>query len=156
MGRKKFIEKLTDPERVTLQAGWKRGRSSDFRNRCKMLLLNDQGYTAVQIADILEVNALTVYKTMRAWKANGLSGLIRKRGQGRKPRLDKNDARQVAVVTQAVENNPQHIAVVLEDLSTQLGIEKVSIWTLQRFLKKLTSSGNASAKALPKSPAKPS
>lgn len=147
MGRKKFIEKLTETERLTLEAGWQHGRSPDFRNRCQMLLLNDRGYEVSEIADVLQVTPITVYNNLKAWHQQGLMGIVRKKGQGRKAQLSKDNAVHVAAVQQAVEQDAQKIAVVLEDLAQQLGIQPMSKWTLKRFLKKLTLSGNASEKA---------
>jgi len=146
MGRKKFIERLTETERMMLEGGWKHGRSPDFRNRCQLLLLNDRGYESTQIADVLQVTPITVYNTLKAWHNQGLMGILRKKGQGRKAYLSKSNEAHVAAVQQAVEQDAQKIAVVLEDLAQQLGIQPMSKWTLKRFLKKLTLSGNASEK----------
>jgi len=154
MGRKKFIEKLTEAEREMLQEGLKHGRSMDFRHRCQMILLNDRGYEAQQIADILEVSLITVYHNLQSWQTHGIVGLIRKKGQGRKPRLSKSNAQHVQAVSQAVDQQAQKIELVLEELSEQLGIPAFSRWTLQRFLKKLTTSGNASEEDPDKNPAK--
>lgn len=146
MGRKKFIEKLTETERLMLESGWKKGGSADFRNCCQMILLNDRGYEAKQIADVLQVDVITVYNNLKVWKKWGILGIIRKKGQGRKARLSRSNPAHVAAVKKAVEVDAQKIDVVLEDLAQQLGIAPISGWTLKRFLKKLATPGNASEK----------
>ena len=54
-----------------LESGWKKGGSADFRNRCQMILLNDRGYEAKQIADVLQVDVITVYNNFEGLEKGG-------------------------------------------------------------------------------------
>lgn len=146
MSRKKiFIESLTEIERSNLEQGHKYGPSADFRNRCQMILLSHRGFEVKEIATALGVCAHTVYANIKNWRANGLPGLIRRRGQGRKPRLRTDNEQHVQAVHKAVKNHPQNTSQMLEELYEVLDIEPVHERTLRRFLKKWATSGSASA-----------
>jgi transposase len=143
--RKRFVEELSDTEVVTLEQGHKYGRSVDFRQRCQMLLLSNRGYEVKQIVDVLEVCPQTVYSILKGWQERGLAGIIRKKGQGRTPKLQEDNARHVEAVKKAVEKHSQHSDLILEELYAELGIEPMSRRSLRRFLKKVATVGSDSA-----------
>lgn len=146
MSRKKiFIKRLTALEKSNLEQGYKYGPSADFRNRCQMILLSYRGFEVKEIVTALGVCAHTVYANIKNWKANGLPGLIRQRGQGRKPRLRTDNEEHVSAVRKAVKKHPQDTSQMLEELYEVLGIEPVHERTLRRFLKKWATPGSASA-----------
>ena len=145
MGRKnKFIEKLSIEELKTLNEGYKNNSRSDFRNRCQVILLSHKGIPVSDISTINNLSTTTIYKTLSKWKDFGISGLIRKKGQGRRPRLDINNATHVDLVKTKVELNPQKIEGILNEISEELQVTPFSRWTLKRFLKNLTTVGNDS------------
>jgi transposase len=143
--RKKFVEQLSEAEILTLDQGYKYGRSVDFRQRCHMLLLSNQGYEVKQIVDVLKVCPQTIYSVLKAWEKQGLSGLIRKQGQGRTAKLQVDNAHHVEVVKKAVEKHSQSSDLILEELYAELDIEPMSKRSLRRFLKKVATAGSDSA-----------
>lgn len=145
MGRKKqFIENLIIEELTTLEHGYKNSKRSDFRNRCQVILLSHKRMDVVQISLVTDLSTITIYKTLKKWREHGISGLIRQRGQGRKPRLDITNADHVALVEQKTAQNPQKIEELIPSIVEQLGVQPFSKWTLKRFLKSLTTAGNDS------------
>ena len=145
MGRKKkFIEKLSIEELKTLNEACKNNTRSDFRNRCQVILLNYKRISVSDISKITNLSTITIYKTLSKWRSFGISGLIRKKGQGRKPRLDINNSVHVDLVKTKVNLNPQKIESILNEISTELNVMPFSRWTLKRFLKNLTTVGSDS------------
>lgn len=146
MGRKqKFIEKLSVEEHKTLEQAIKNSTRSDFRLRCQVILLSYKRFTTAQIMEASELSKLTVYKCLSKWRSSGISGLLRQKGQGRKPRLDVNNSEHVSLVEKKVASNAQQIEQLIPEIIEALGVEPFSKWTLKRFLKKLTTLGNGSA-----------
>lgn len=142
--KKKFIENLTEQELTTLDYGYRYGHQNDFRKRCHAVLLSNRGVSVNQISEILNLSTTSVYKTFNKWENHGISGLIRRKGQGRKPNLDVNNSEHVEIVKARIKVNPQKIDQELDQIAQELGVERFSRWTLQRFLKRLTTPGNAS------------
>lgn len=140
--RKRFVEKLSEQEVVTLSQGYKYGRAVDFRQRCQILLLSNRGYEVKQISDVLGVCSHTVYSTMKVWREQGIAGLIRKKGQGRKATLQVENTHHLEVVQKAVKEHPQNSGQILEKLYEELDIQPISKRSLIRFLKKVATAGN--------------
>ena len=141
--KKKFIENLSSEEKSQLETGLHTSSSPDFRKRCHAILLSHKGFDVSQIAEILSCTPQSLYNWFGKWEKEGLEGLIRKAGQGRPKKLLLSDPTHVETVKKAVKNNPQSSAQIIEEIKEKLGLEDVSIRSLQRFLKKLVSSGNA-------------
>lgn len=135
--KKRFVEKLLKSELETLEQGFKNGKSADFRQRCQILLISYRGFEVKQIVDALNINSQTVYSTLKAWNEQGLAGLIRKKGQGRKPILELDNPIHVKTVKEAVEKHAPDYHQVLKELYAKLNIEEMSLKSLTRFLKKL-------------------
>lgn len=145
MGRKqKFIENLSVEEHTTLKDAVKNSTRADFRKRCEVILLSYKGYTSDQIVDILELNKTSVYKALGKWRSYGISGMLRQKGQGRKPTLDINNAEHIKLVEQKVELNRQKIEDLIPQIIEELQVQPFSKWTLRRFLKNLTTPGKDS------------
>lgn len=142
--KKRFVEALTDMEQYTLEQGFKYGPAPDFRQRCQILLLSYKGYEVKQIINMLDVSPHTVYSAMKSWREEGIAGLIRKKGQGRKATLQADNARHVEVTHKAVEKHAQNSRQILEELYSELDIAPMSKRSLQRFLKKLATAGRDS------------
>lgn len=134
--KKRFVKALTETEHLTLEQGFKYGPAVDFRQRCQTLLLSHKGYEVNQITDMLDVSAQTVYGTMKSWRADGIAGLIRKKGQGRKATLQADNARHVEATHKAVQKHAQNSKQILEALYAEVDIAPMSKRSLQRFLKK--------------------
>lgn len=142
--KKRFVKELTDTEQLTLEQGFKYGSAPDFRQRCQILLMSHKGYEVKQIANILDISSQTVYSAMKSWRVDGVSGLIRKKGQGRKAILQADNARHVEVTHKAVEKYAQNSKQILQELYAELDIASMSKRSLQRFLKKLATDGRGS------------
>lgn len=86
MGRKRCIE-LTDNEQLTLREGIKYHPKHEFRRCCQALLWSAKGWSVKAIATELEVCQVSVSSWLTNWQQQGLVGLMRQTGQGRKPIL---------------------------------------------------------------------
>lgn len=139
-----YVERLTETERITLEQGYKYGQAVDFRQRCQMLLLSNKSYQVKQLVDVLDVCPKTVYNVIRSWRTEGIAGLIRKKGQGRKATLQADNAHHVEATQKAVEKHAQNSRQILEELYAELDIAAMSKRSLQRFLKKVATHGKGS------------
>lgn len=142
--KKKFIEKLSNQERITLEQGYKYGKSPDFRLRCQVILLSNKGFEINRIEQVTDLSRISVSRNLDKWAEHGISGLIRRKGQGRKARLSVSNPTHVQVVKEQVAINPQQLDQLLEPIAEQLQLASFSKWTLQRFLKRLTTTGSDS------------
>ncbi len=142
MGRKKkYIENLTEEEKAALKRGHKYGKQFQFRNRCECILLSHEKHDVSSLSKRFKAIPLTIYSWLRSWEASGIEGLKNKPGQGRKPKLDKENKTQVAKVKELVENEPQNLNKVVGQIQETLYVD-LSKKTLIRFLKNLNISGS--------------
>ena len=139
----RFI-KLTEAELKTLQEGHKNGSQFQFRNRCFCLILSSQGKTVVELSKFFEISRITVYAWFDAWEKNGISGLMNKPGQGRKPILSLQNPNHVKQVKALIAKNPQSVKSVVAELESKIG-SSMHPETLKRFLKNLVLASAASA-----------
>lgn len=145
MGRKKqFIENLSIEEKTTLNQGYKNSPKSDFRKRCQMVLLSYKQMDVESIKKVTDQSEQTIYKVLAKWRKKGIAGLIRQKGQGRKPRLDINNSTHVKLVEQKISKDPQNIESLIPKIVEELEVGTFSKWTLKRFLKNLTTVGKDS------------
>ena len=141
--REKHIE-LTDTEIFTLQQGAKHHLKTEFREKCRGLLLNQAGVTIKQIATHLLVNHYTVGNLIMAWEELGIAGLYRKTGQGRVPILTVTSSIHVEALANAVKDNAQNVKIVQAELIEALKMP-MSADTVKRFLKKIVIPGRTGA-----------
>ena len=139
--------KLSEAELVTLQEGHKNGSQFQFRNRCFCLILSSQGKTVAELAQFFDISRITVYAWFDAWSQSGITGLMNRKGQGRKPILSLQNPQHVESVKTAVARNPQSVKSVIAELAPQLNLQ-MHPETLKRFLKNLVSASAASAPVL--------
>ena len=145
MSRKlKFIEKLSEEQKSSLQQGYTFGKSPLFRRKCHCILLSHSGQTVAQLSALFGVGEPSIRKWLKRWESGGIQGLDLKPGRGRKPKLKTDDASHVKKVKALIENEPQNLNQVKAQLADQLDID-LSKRTLQRFLKNLNIDGNVSA-----------
>lgn len=96
---------LTDEERTTLQRWSRRPKSSHaLATRCKIILLDEQGWSYARIGDKLDVRRQTVFKWRRRFLIQRLDGLHDEPRPGVKRTL--SDERVEAVVTRTLESKP--------------------------------------------------
>ena len=142
----RFI-KLTEPEIATLQDGHKNGSQFQFRNRCFCLILSHQGKSVSELTRFFQVSRITVYAWFDAWETGGITGLMNRQGQGRKPILSLQNPEHIKQVKNAIAKNPQSVKSVVAELAPRLNV-KMHPETLKRFLKNLVSASAASAPLL--------
>ena len=147
MGRKRHIE-LADLEQLTLQEGLKNHPKHEFRRAAQALLWNHKGWAIKAIAQALEVCPQTVSNWLTAFEDDGLVGLMRQKGQGRKPILSLTNNTHQQALKQAVAAHYQDAGRIQADLQVALG-QPMSRDTVKRFLKKTITPTTAYA-AVPK------
>ena len=140
-GKKRYI-KLTQQEREDLKRGFKSGKKAIFRQRCHFILLSDQGYDIPQIVSLYEVSRQAVARWFDRYEQLGMEGLHTQKGQGEKPILRIDNQQHVETVKELVNQHAQDLDPVLVELQKRIG-KPMSKRTLQRFLKRLVTSGNA-------------
>lgn len=142
MGRKsKYVEKLTEEQKSSLEKGYRQGKSPLFRRKCHCILLNDRGKDATELSDFFQVRRQSILNWLNAWEKSGLEELKLKPGRGRKPKLKKDNAEHVEIIKTLIENEPKNLFRVTAQIEAELDIQ-VSKKTLKRFLKNLNTNGN--------------
>ena len=139
MGRKSKVIDITKAERTELEAGYKYSKSSNFSRRCHFVLLKNQGKSSKEIADIFGITIQPVNRWCNRYLKSGIAGLQTKKGQGRKPILDK--AADKSIIKARVQQERQRLKNAKEVLENDLN-KSFSLKTLQRFLKTLAVDGN--------------
>ena len=139
MGRKSKVIDLTEAERTELEAGYKYSQSSNFSRRCHFVLLKNQGKSSKEIADIFGITIQPVNRWCNRYLESGIAGLQTKKGQGRKPILDK--AADKSIIKARVQQERQRLKNAKDVLENDLN-KSFSLKTLQRFLKTLAVDGN--------------
>lgn len=129
----KEVQKLSEVERLKLEKGYVYGLTSRYRTRCKAILLFSEGYSPLQIADILNVTNPSVYMWIKRFEAEGIKGLETRPGQGRKPIIDCSDEK---AIRKAIEEDRQSVSKAREAWQKATGKE-TSDKTFKRFLEAL-------------------
>lgn len=124
---------LEPTEVTTLEEAYKNVAHHQFRMRAHCLLLSHQQHNMRALKGIFNVSHATVSNWLTAWETKGIVGLRNQPGQGRKPTLVAADLPLIRV---KVQQNPQDIKAVRDELKAELGRE-FSAKTLKRFLKSL-------------------
>lgn len=140
MGRKSKIIELTSDQRAELEKGYKQG-SRILSKRCHMILLKGEGRSSQEVADLLCTNHVSVSKWLNRYEEKGIDGLTTKKGQGRKPILNK-ETDELKIKNQ-VKKERQRLKNAKDEIEKELGKE-FSMKTLKRFLKNLSADGNVS------------
>jgi putative transposase len=140
MGRKVKKMVLSFLDKVALEKGFNSSTNKMFSRRCHIVLLK-QERSSEDIALIFGITTQSVDKWCNRYLEVGLEGLKTKKGQGRKFILDiEKDSTKIRAT---IQQERQRIKLVHEELEQNLE-KKFSSWTLKRFLKKLSASGNES------------
>lgn len=143
MGRKRCIE-LSDDQQLTLREAIRYHPKHEFRRACQALLWSHKKWAAQTIAAELEVCPQTVGSWLNAWQEEGLVGLMRQKGQGRKPILSLTNSTHQQALSTAVDNHYQDANRIKTELEQIIG-QPMSRDTVKRFLKKTITPGIASA-----------
>lgn len=145
MGRKRCVQ-LTDAEQLTLREGIKNHPKHEFRRCCQALLWSHKGMAAKTIAAQLEVCQQTVGNWLTAFEQDGLVGLMRQKGQGRRPILSITNTDHQQALINAVVTHYQDAGRIQAHLQVALG-QPMSRDTVKRFLKKTITLTTAYAEA---------
>lgn len=137
---------LEENQRKTLDLGYRTGKGSAFRHRCRYILLSDQGYDAEQIAKIFGTTRQAIYRWFNRFEAEGIEGLKTRRRKGAPPKLEVTNEHTVQKVKAILEEEPRNLNAGLARIEQELGVQ-LSRRTLNRFLKKLVTDGNDSVTA---------
>ena len=147
--KKVFIVRLTQTERVELEALVRKGKASAFTiARARILLKADQGKDGearpdVQIAEALGIVAKTVFNVRRRWVEEGLEAAIRRKKQDCPSRSRKLDgvaeAKLVATCCgPAPQGRARWTLRMLADKLVELKIvDSISPETVRSTLKKM-------------------
>ena len=99
----KYIS-LTGEEKTTLEEAYKNHEKHHVRQRCKALLLNNEGKKIPLIASLFSIRTRTIYTWINKWEEVGLRGLMIKPGQGRPPMLKIDNIEIVEEVKKKQKN----------------------------------------------------
>ncbi len=133
--KKRRIRQLVEDELVALEEGYRNSDKNYYRERCKSILMSNSGYTVKEIATLFDTRIRTIYAWFNRFESLGVTGLLVKPGQGRKPILDISNSNQFAIIEKAVNDHPQNISGIAEEVSKSLGFD-VPSKVLKRYLKK--------------------
>ena len=114
-----YIKKLTLEEIVALEEMHKSHPLHLSRNRAHCLLLSNSGYSVPMICSAYNICRQTVYTLFSKWDAEGLSGLVDRKGRGRPCVLTEE---QKIIVIKHIEKSPRSLKKVLADLEQEFGI----------------------------------
>ena len=131
---------LTNDERTALECASRQGKTHEFRQRCRMILLKAQARTSADVAQELGCCEVVVNTWLQRYQQHGLAGLNTKEGRGRKAILQTES--DLEAVRRAVQSNRQRLSLAKAELEQELGKE-FSALTLRRFLKKTVAAGSA-------------
>jgi transposase len=113
MGRQAQRLELSSEGRKALQAGYERGKSHAYRQRCQMMLLKHEARSSEDIGAIVGSCEMTVNSWVKRYKDEGIQGLVTKPGRGRKAILVGQDAETIKA---AVQENRQRLSVAKAEL----------------------------------------
>lgn len=140
MSRKKKYIELTESEEIMLTEGLKHHPKASFRQKSNALLMSHRGLEISFIASFFQVKPHTVGMWFKSWETQGLCGLKRMKGQGRKSILKVSNQAHIAALDAAVERHYQDVGRIKSDLETSLKLS-MSKDTVKRFLKKIITHG---------------
>jgi transposase len=132
---------LSETQRLELEKHYQNGKTHAFRKRCQMMLLKHQGMKSSQVALILGGCEVVINTWMHRYQNQGIQGLQTKPGRGRKSIL--NAGQDLETIKTIVKENRQRLSVAKSELEEALG-KQFSTITLQRYIKKVVASINAS------------
>jgi transposase len=130
---------LSEAERAALERAWRTGKSHEYRQRCRMVLLKGQSLRSREVAQQVGCCEPVVNTWLKRYQEHGLDGLKTRRGRGRKAILQPET--DLAAVRRAVQKSRQRVSLAKAELQEELGKE-FSTLTLKRFLKKTAAASS--------------
>ena len=141
--KKRYIKKLTEEQKSSLEKEYKRGTTHTYRRKCRSILLSDSGKSIPEIAEQLETTTHSIYIWFNAYEKEGLSALKLKSGRGRKSKLSVDNEKQVSKIKKSLRKDAQNLNQLLAELEEEFSLS-MSKKTLKRFLKNLVIDGSVS------------
>ena len=129
------VNKLTSAELDCLKKGYKNDIRHHFRERCKGILLSNDGFSVSEISSILKKQKDTVYGWIKSYKSLGIDGLENKKGQGVKSKLDDLSPDQEKRIKELLSRDAQNMKKICGILSNEFGFG-ITKWMLSNFIKK--------------------
>lgn len=145
----KFICDLSWDTKKMLERIYKESKHHQTRQRAKCLLLSFKGMPIKELMKIFEVTRKTIYNWFSSWEENKLLGLYDRAGRGRKPKLTKEQEKQVK---EWVKEDPKNLKNVQNKIEKEWGY-KISKDTIKRIIKKLDMKWKRMKRGLSKSAA---
>ena len=156
MVREKYGVGLTPEQRNQLQHLIRAGkRSARVIIRARILLKTDEGWTAPQVAEALDVAEGTVFRIKRRFVEAGLEGVLKDRPQAHRYRKldDRGEAHLIALACSEPPEGHEHWTLrLLAGKVVELGLApSLSHETVRLHLKKTPSSrGRSRSGAFPR------
>jgi len=127
----RFIQGVSPETIHLLQRIHKHSRHHRVRQRVHCILLSLQGYTTNHLADIFQVDRITIYHWFNAWEQRGLPGLYDRKGPGRPPLFNADQKEQIRQWIKMFPKNLNKIRALIHD---EFDLD-VSKQTIKRVLK---------------------
>lgn len=139
-GKKRFIS-LLKTELEALKLGFKKSKSSTFRQRCHYILLSHQGKSMTEISLIYAVSYQTIWVWLGRYEKGGIKSLHTAKGRGRPSIFRIDNKEEGSKILNWVSENPQNLKITLAKMEKELGINS-SKRSLIRYLEKKSGHGS--------------
>lgn len=106
--------------------------SMPYFQRAQAIKLSSKGHSIGEISGMLDVHYNSAYGWITKYLKEGIEGLLDKPRSGRPRKIAESN---MNILEMIVDEEPRRLRVSLPKIEKQLGI-KVSIWTVQRALKR--------------------
>ena len=145
MVQEKYSVQLSSQEKVRLRKMIRAGRgSAQAIARARILLKIDEGWTAAQVADALDLSERTVFRAKRRYVEEGLEEALRRHNSATPHRKvdEKVEAHLIALACSPAPEGQDHWTLrALAGKAVELGlVESLSHETVRLHLKKTPSS----------------
>ena len=156
MVREKYAVRLTAEEREQLEHLVRAGRgSARVATRARILLKTDEGWSASNVSQALDVALGTVFNVKRRFAEGGLEGVLKDKPQAHRYRKmdERAEAHLIALACSPAPEGHDHWELrLLADRMVELGVvESLSHETVRQHLKKTPlSRGRRNSGAFPR------
>jgi len=130
------VHELSEIESKELETGYKNDVKHHFRQRCKGILLSNDGYSVSEIALILKKQVDTIYSWIKSFESFGIEGLKNAQGQGVKAKLDFLSSAQQQRLKELLGRESQNLKKICAVLSNEFGFG-ITKWMLVSYIKKM-------------------
>lgn len=125
--------KVTSKQLVQLQEIYQTHRLPSHRRRAHAIILSNQGYSAAEVAEILDADADTVRRWIDRFETHGSAGLIDQPRSGGPSKLDETEQEIFRGLVDTYPNQPRQ---VVSELKQRTG-KTISRTTLRRYCRRL-------------------